>query len=78
MSPQYPQKYKLFGFKVAYYRKKANFTQEAFAEAIGKSTNFIAQIEAPSISCGASLGTIFKMADVLEIPVSKLFEFEDD
>ena len=62
------------GLKIAYYRKKRGFTQESFAEAIGKSLNFLAQVEGPSTIRGVSLETLFKMADVLNIPPSKLLE----
>jgi len=31
--------------KIAYYRKKAGYTQEVFAEKIGKSVNFMSQVE---------------------------------
>ena len=74
MQSEYPEKYRALGFKVAYYRKKAGFTQESFAEAIGKSSNFIAQLEGPATICGAKLETIFKMSEILGIPVPKLFE----
>ena len=64
----------MMGLKIAYFRKKAGFTQEAFAEKIGKSVNFLAQVEGPSIVRGISLETLFKIADVLKIPPSKLLE----
>jgi len=62
------------GLKIAYYRKKAGYTQEVFAERIGKSVNFLAQVEGPSTVRGVSLETLFKIADVLSIPPSKLIE----
>lgn len=74
MQSEYPEKYRIMGLKIAYYRKKAEMTQEEFAEKIGKSVNFIAQVEGPSTTKGVSLETLFKMADVLDIPVSKLLE----
>lgn len=74
MQSDYPEKYKILGLKISYYRKKAGYTQEQFAEKIGKSVNFIAQVEAISIIKGVSLETLFKMADVLNIPTAKLLE----
>lgn len=62
------------GFKIAYYRKKSGYTQEAFAEKIGKSVNFLAQVEGPGTIKGISLETLFTMAEVLKIPPSKLLE----
>ena len=74
MHTEYPEKYRLLGLKIAYYRKKAGYTQEVFAELIGKSLNFLSQVEAPSMICGVSLETLFKMAEVLDVPPSKLLE----
>ena len=60
--------------KIAYYRKKAGYTQEVFAEKIGKSVNFMSQVEGTGTVRGVSLETLFKIADVLGIPPSKLLE----
>ena len=49
-------------------------TQEDFADRIGKSWSFVAKIESPTRAFGVSMETLFKMAEVLEVPVSKLFE----
>lgn len=74
MESRYPERYITMGLKIAYYRKKAGYTQEAFAEKIGISLNFLAQVEGPSTVRGVSLETLFRIADVLEIPPSKLIE----
>ncbi len=74
MVTEFPEKYKILGLKIAYYRKKAGNTQEAFAEKINKSVNFLAQVEGTGTTRGVSLETLFKMADVLQIPASKLLE----
>lgn len=74
METEFPGKYKILGLKIAYYRKKAGFTQEVFAEKINKSVNFLAQVEGTGTTRGVSLETLFKMADVLQIPASKLLE----
>ena len=74
MKSEYPDRYITMGLKIAYYRKKAGYTQEVFAERIGKSVNFLAQVEGPSTVRGVSLETLFKIADVLSIPPSKLIE----
>lgn len=74
MRTEYPERYMTMGLKIAYYRKKAGYTQEVFAEKIGKSVNFIAQVEGPGTTRGVSLETLFKIADVLSIPPSKLLE----
>ena len=74
MRTEYPERYITLGLKVAYYRKKHGYTQEAFAELIGKSVNFLAQVEGTGTIRGVSLETLFKMADVLQLPPSKLLE----
>ncbi len=74
MKTEFPDRYITLGLKIAYYRKKAGYTQESFAELIGKSVNFIGQIEGTGTVRGVSLETLFKMAQVLEIAPSKLLE----
>ena len=74
MYTEYPERYITMGLKIAYFRKKAGYTQEVFAEKIGKSVNFLAQVEGTGTIRGISLETLFKVADVLEIPPSKLLE----
>lgn len=74
MKTDYPEKYITLGLKIAYYRKKAGFTQESFAEEIGKSVNFIAQVEGTGTIRGVSLETLFKMASCLNISPAKLLE----
>ena len=74
MQTEFPEKYRILGLKIAYYRKKAGYTQEVFAEKINKSVNFLAQAEGTGTTRGVSLETLFKMAAVLQIPASKLLE----
>ena len=74
MRTEYSDKYITMGLKIAYYRKKAGFTQEVLAERIGKSVNFLSQVEGTGTVKGVSLETLFKIADVLGIPPAKLLE----
>lgn len=74
METKYREEYIKFGLKVQYYRKLRGITQEAFADAIGKSWSFVAKIESPTRPFGVSMETLFTIADVLQVPVSKLFE----
>lgn len=74
MKSEYYQQYIKFGLKVQYYRKLRGFTQESFAEKIGRSWSFMAKIESPTQAFGVSMETMFEIAKVLNIPVSKLFE----
>ncbi len=74
MKTEFTEKYVTLGLKIAYYRKKAGYTQEVFAELIGKSVNFIGQVEGPSTIKGVSLETLFKMGQVLNVSPSKFLE----
>ena len=74
MQTEFPERYITLGLKIAYYRKKAGFTQESFAERIGKSVNFIAQVEGTGTVRGISLETLFKIAQVFIVAPSKLLE----
>jgi DNA-binding XRE family transcriptional regulator len=74
MQTEFAEKYITLGLKIAYYRKKAGYTQEYFAELIDKSVNFVGQVEGPGTVRGISLETLFKIAQVLKIPPSKLLE----
>ena len=74
METQYREQYIRFGLKVQYYRKLQGLTQEAFADKIGKSWSFVAKVESPTRAFDVSMETLFKIAEALEVPVSKLFE----
>lgn len=74
MQTEFPKRYITLGLRIAYYRKKAGYTQETFAEKVGKSVNFIAQVEGTGTIRGISLETLFKIADVLNIEPAKLLE----
>lgn len=74
MKTEFPDRYITLGLKIAYYRRKAGFTQERFAELIGKSVSFVGQVEGTGTIRGVSLETLFKMAKVLDISPAKLLE----
>ncbi len=69
------EKYKLLGLNVAYYRRKRELTQEQLAELIDADRTHISNVEVART--GVSLDVIFRIADALEVPVHKLFEFRD-
>ena len=66
MQTEFPERYITLGLKIAYYRKKAGMTQEVLAERIGKSVNFVGQVEGTGTVRGVSLETLFKIAQVLK------------
>ena len=74
MKTEFPQKYITLGLKISYYRRKAGYTQEYFAELIGKSVSFVGQVEGTGTIRGVSLETLFKIGQVLNVPPSKLLE----
>lgn len=74
METAYREQYIHFGSKVQYYRKLMGLTQEASADEIGKPWSFVAKIESPTRPFGVSMETLFKIAEVLNVPVSKLFK----
>lgn len=74
MQTKYEQQYIRFGLKVQYYRKLRGMTQEAFADQLGLSWSYVAKIESPTRAFGVSMETLFKIAEILNVPVSKLFE----
>ena len=75
MREHFRENYRLLGLKIAYYRKKRGYTQEQFAELIGKSWSFISQVEANNgaVVKGVSLDTLFTISEVLDVPVEKFF-----
>ena len=74
MKTEFSEKYITLGLKIAYFRRKAGFTQEYFAELIGKSVSFVGQVEGTGTIRGVSLETLFKMAEVLNVSPAKLLE----
>ena len=63
--------------RIAYYRKEAGYTQEAFAEKIGRSLNFLAQVEGTGTTRGISLETLFKICEELGIQPGRLLDEEE-
>ncbi len=63
--------YKLLGLRVRAERKKLGLTQEELAEKVGITGNFIGHIERGNKK--ASLDTLIKLADALEILIGNLF-----
>ncbi len=70
-------KYIKLGLTIAYYRKLKGFTQLQLAEAINISRTHMSNIEAPNIPTSVSLDTLFSISEVLDIPIYKLFMFDD-
>lgn len=73
---EFREAYRLLGLKIAYYRKKCDWTQEELAEKVGCSWSFLSQLEANNSDRihSPSLNMVFRLAKALGVPVSKLFE----
>lgn len=76
LKTKYPDRYRMLGLKISYYRRKRGFTQEQLAEAVNISQNFLSQVESRQIK-GISLETLFKISEVLEVEPSKMLEMDD-
>ena len=63
--------YKMIGIRVREERKNLGLTQEELAERVDLSSNFLGHIERGTKK--ASLETIKKLSDGLEIPIRNLF-----
>lgn len=70
MTEEYKERYRTLGLNVAYYRRKAGWTQEKLAEEAGLERSRISKTEIAWT--GTSLDVIFKIADALEIEPYKL------
>lgn len=69
-------RYIALGVRIGYLRRLKGMTQEQLAERAGISMGFLSQIEAPNMVVGISLATLLSIADALELPPSKLLEFD--
>ena len=56
------------------YRKAAGLTQQQLSDKSLYALSFIKNLESESVYQTASIGTVYKFAQVLNIPLSKLFE----
>lgn len=63
------------GLNILYYRKEQGLTQMQLAEKCNISRNHMQRIETAAASC--TLDTLMDIAEALDIPLKKLFEFRD-
>lgn len=76
MKAEFRENYIKMGLKIAYYRKLKSLSQEQLAEKAGVGASFIGQIEAPNTYKSFSFDTLFRIAKALEIPPSKILDFD--
>ncbi len=78
--------YELVSKNIKYYRlhnnskfsKYGKFTQEKLAELCDLSHSLISNIESAKVQQSFSLAVLYRIANVLEIDICKLFEKRDD
>ncbi len=63
------------GLNILHYRKEQGMTQAQLAEKTDLSRNYVQRIETAASSC--TLDTLIDIAEALNIPLKKLFEFRD-
>ena len=63
------------GLNILHYRKEQGMTQMQLAEKASISSKYLQRIETAVSSC--TLDTLIDIAEALNIPLKKLFEFRD-
>ena len=75
LKDEYKSLYQQFGLNVVYYRKKMRLSQTQLAEMVDIHRTYVSSIELGKVS--VSFDILFKLAEVLEVPPSRLFEFRE-
>lgn len=75
MKEEYMGMYQQFGLNVVYYRKKKRLSQTQLAELVDIHRTYVSSIELGKVS--VSFDVLFRLAEALEVPPSKLFEFRE-
>ena len=73
---KYSDEFRQLSLNISYYRKKKGLSQQELAEILGISHNHLGQIEAPNIARAFSIKILFDLANVLDVKLSALFDFE--
>lgn len=60
------------------YRKLSGITQEQLAVDVGKSYDFIRRLEYKKGEIGCSIETLYRISIVLNTPIGKFFEENND
>ena len=77
MTEKRANQYRQLGLTIAYYRKMRGLTQLQLAEYTNMSRTHISNLEAPNMATSISLDKLFDISEVLDVPISKLFEFRE-
>lgn len=77
MNMKYKELYKVLGLKISYYRKLRGLTQQQLSDKLDIETSSLGAVESPNINRTISLDTLFKIAEILEIPAYKFLKDDD-
>ena len=77
MTEKRANQYRQLGLTIAYYRKLRGLTQIQLAEYTNLSRTHISNLEAPNMPTSISLEKLFDIADILDVPIGKLFEIRE-
>ena len=77
MQTKHNEVYKKLRFNITYARKMQGLSQMQLAEKVGISRTHMSNIEAPNGGTLPSLDVLISIADALDVPIAKLFEFRD-
>ncbi len=61
-------------YRLLYNIDKGNMTQRELAKRIGVSTSLIGGLESNNLSQGISIYNLYKISEVLRVPINKFFE----
>ena len=61
-------------YRLMYSASKRNMTQADLAERIGVSTSLIGGLESKKVTQGVSIYNLYKISEVLNVPINKFFE----
>ncbi|MBR1598311.1 MAG: helix-turn-helix transcriptional regulator [Lachnospiraceae bacterium] len=62
------------GEHIAFYRKRANLTQQALADRVNITRAYLSRIETPNSSQSFSLELLFNISRELKVPLKYFFE----
>ncbi len=65
------------GLNISYYRRLKDITQAELAKMVGLSRTHISNLEAPKMRTSISLEKLFEIADALDVPIKKFFDFRE-
>ncbi len=65
-------------YRLLYNKNHSRMTQEKLAEAINVSVSLIGSLESNKINKGIGIVNLYKISVILEVPINKFFEVNDD